>query len=314
MQGQRVFVTGGAGVIGMELVPRLVDAGASVIVSDLKPKPDGFGADIVYRQGDLNSLSAAELDDFGPNIIIHLAATFERSSESLGFWNENFHHNVMLSHHLMTLSQDCHTLKRIVFASSYLIYDQANYQFAHPQTLPVALKESDPVRPRNLVGMAKFSHESELEFLSSFENCQFSAVSARIFRGFGKGSRDVISRWVRDLISDKQIEAYRPEGMFDFIYAADSAEGLLRLAKNSEITGPVNLGSGKARSVSDVLSVLRDNFPTASILRTDSGIPFEASEANIGRLEEGLGWKPAYSIEDAIPEIIAHERLTMSVE
>ena len=38
----RVFISGGAGVIGLELVPRLLEAGADVLVEDLKSKPREF--------------------------------------------------------------------------------------------------------------------------------------------------------------------------------------------------------------------------------------------------------------------------------
>jgi carbamoyl-phosphate synthase large subunit len=62
--------------------------------------------------------------------VIHLAATFERSAESYEFWEENFRHNVRLSHHLMSLAKDAPSVKRVVFASSYLIYDPSLYQIS----------------------------------------------------------------------------------------------------------------------------------------------------------------------------------------
>ena len=79
MQGKRVFVSGGAGVIGRELVPRLLAAGAIPIVGDLKPRPAHFGAGVIYRQGDLNAMTEAEFHLHAPEVYIHLAATFERS-------------------------------------------------------------------------------------------------------------------------------------------------------------------------------------------------------------------------------------------
>ena len=117
----RVFVTGGAGVIGMELVPRLVEMGAEVLVGDLKSQPDVFKGTLRYRQGDLNEMTASELQAFDPEILIHLAATFERSTETPAFWEENFDHNVKLSHHIMGLARNCRHLQRVVFASFDMI-------------------------------------------------------------------------------------------------------------------------------------------------------------------------------------------------
>jgi len=46
------------------------------------------------------------------------------------------------------------------------------------------------------------------------------------FPRYGCNSRDVISRWVRALLAGEPISVFRPEGIFDYIYAADSAKAL----------------------------------------------------------------------------------------
>jgi carbamoyl-phosphate synthase large subunit len=308
MRGKRVFVSGGAGVIGLEMIPRLQNHGAIVMVGDLKPRPLSFSPSVIYRQGDLNDLSQAEFRSFAPDVFIHLAATFERSAESYEFWEENFAHNVRLSHYLMTLAKDAPTLKRVVFASSYLIYDPLIYQFDSAQAKPVVLKETDPVLPRNLTGMAKFAHEIEMRFIDQFCAERLSTVCARIYRGYGRNSRDVISRWVRSLLKDDPITVYRPEGIFDYIYAADSAEGLIRLAAAEHVKGIINLGTGRSRRVHDVVEVLRTHFPNMEVKTVGSDIPFEASQADISLYQKFVGWSPVYDLPQAIAEIVDYER------
>jgi carbamoyl-phosphate synthase large subunit len=207
----------------------------------------------------------------------------------------------------MTLAKDCPALKRVVFASSYLIYQPGLYQFPSAREAAVSLLETDPVSPRNLTGMAKLSHEIELGFLEQFRSAQFSSVCARIFRGYGRGSRDVISRWVRSLLDGDPVKVYRPEGLFDYVYAADSAEGLLRLAQ-AHCTGIVNLGTGHARRVREVVDLLSLHFPGMVVVSCESDIPFEASQADTTLLEDATGWLPEYEIETAIPLIIEYER------
>ncbi len=308
MKNKRVFVSGGAGVIGLEMIPRLVELGATVIVGDLKPRPITFHENVIYRWGDLNTMTKEEFDQYAPEVFIHLAATFERSTESYNFWEENFLHNVRLSHHLMTLAKDSLSLSRVVFASSYLIYDPTLYQFNVKQMRPVSLKETDPIFPRNLTGMAKFAHEIELRFIDQFCGERLSTVCARIFRGYGKNSRDVISRWVRSLLKGDKITVFRPEGIFDYIYAADSAEGLIRLAAAKDVTGIINLGTGRSRSVQDVLDILQTHFPSMSSEIIDSNINYEASQADINKYYKLIGWKPKYDLPEAIGEIIDFER------
>ncbi len=314
MENKRVFVSGGAGVIGLEMIPRLLARGAKVLVGDLKPRPAGFAKEVRYRQGDLNLITKGELEAFAPDVFIHLAATFERSTETYGFWEENYWHNVRLSHHLMTIAKGVPSLKRVVFASSYLIYDQAQYQFDGPQTAPVSLRESAPVLPRNLTGMAKFAHEIELRFLDRFCAESFTTACARIYRGYGRNSRDVISRWVRALLAGESITVYRPEGMFDYVYAKDSAEGLIRLADADAVAGILNLGTGRARTVQDVVDILRTHFPNMKVREENSDIPFEASQADMTAYRKAVGWVPEYDLESGIQEVIAHEmgRLTAS--
>lgn len=304
---QRFFVSGGAGVIGRELVPRLVAAGHEVWVVDLKARPAEFGPAVRYRQGDLNAMTPAEWGAMAPDVFIHLAATFERSTETWGFWDENFLHNVRLSHHLMTLAREHPALKRVVFASSYLIYDPKLYQFEQAAERATALREDAPILPRNLTGMAKLAHEIELRYLDGFCQQRFSTVCARIFRGFGRGSRDVVSRWVRALLAGEPITVFRDEGLFDYVYAADTAEGLLRLA-DSGATGIVNLGTGQAHRVAEVVELLRGHFPGARIERGESDIPFEASCADTTQLRALLGWVPHKPLADAVAEIVAYER------
>jgi carbamoyl-phosphate synthase large subunit len=308
MKNKRVFVSGGAGVIGREMIPKLVSMGAIVLVGDLKEKPREFPAEVKYRQGDLNTITKLELESFEPEIFIHLAATFERSTESKEFWGENFWHNVKLSHYLMTQIKECSSLRRVVFASSYLIYNPSLYQFDKPQDKPTKLKESDPIQPRNLTGMAKLSHEIELGFLNQFYSKEFTTVCARIFRGYGRNSRDVISRWIRLLLDGKSIKVYAPEGKFDYIYARDTAEGLIRLAI-SDVGGIINLGTGSSRSVADVISILQQHFSGIQKEVEDVDLPFEASQADISLLKSKIGWTPEYDLERAIPEMIDFERV-----
>lgn len=308
MNGKGVFVSGGAGVIGREVVPKLVARGARVFVGDLRPRPADFPPAVRYRQGDLNEMTPAEMASFAPDVFIHLAATFERSAETYGFWEENFRHNLRLSHHLMTLMKDLSSLRRVVFASSYLIYDPVLYQFDGPQATPVSLRETDPVMPRNLTGMAKLAHEVELRFLEGFHAEAFTTVCARIFRGYGCNSRDVISRWVRSLLAGEPITLYRPEGMFDYLYARDTAEGLTRLAEAGGVSGIVNLGTGRARRVQDIVDILRTHFPDLRVVEAASDIAYEASQADMSVCKAAIGWMPEYDLEKAIPEIIEHER------
>lgn len=313
LKDKRVFISGGNGVIGNVLVDKLINEGAILFVGDLKPRPQHWPANIKYRQGDLNYITKDEIADFQPEYFFHLAATFERSTETYEFWEENYRHNVHLSNHLMTIFKDLPELKKVIFASSYLIYDPALYNFQKPAQEGYRLKETDPIYPRNLTGVAKLNHEIELRFIDEFKHSQFSTVSARIFRSYGKNSKDIISRWVRALLNNEELIVYKKEGIFDYIYAEDVAEGLVRLSLNTEAKGIYNLGRDNARKVSDVIDVLKIHFPNLKYTEVNSDIDFEASQANMDYYFGQIGWKPETDLEVSIPQMIEFEKNNKSV-
>ena len=308
LKGKRVFVSGGNGVIGKALIELLHKNGAILFVGDLKPRPLHWPPEIKYRQGDLNYITKQELENFAPEYFFHLAATFERSVETYDFWYENHAHNIQLGAHLMTLFKDSPTLKKIINCSSYLIYEPNLYYFDKPAEHAYSLKEEDPIYPRNLTGVAKLNHEIELRFLNNFNRDKYKSVSARIYRSYGKNSRDIISRWIRMLLKGETLTVYRKEGLFDYVYAEDVAEGLIRLAANEEAEGIYNLATGKAQRVTDILDALKTHFPDLKYVEKEIDIPFEASEANMKKYETLIGWKPPRTLADAIPLMIAHEK------
>jgi carbamoyl-phosphate synthase large subunit len=150
----------------------------------------------------------------------------------------------------------------------------------------------------------------ELQFLSHFLP-QINFISGRIFRVYGRGSRDVISRFIRSAIRNETIQAYGTEGRFDFIFADDVAEALYRLALSNK-NGIVNIGTGHARSIQDVLEVIKEHFPDLKVKESASDNPLENSQAVITRLEEWTGWKPSHTIENAFPKLIAYEKNNIS--
>ena len=308
MENKRIFISGGAGVIGRELILLLIKKKADIYVGDLKPCPKEFKGKVKYRQGDLNNISPQEIENFSPEIFFHLAATFERSTESYEFWEENYKHNCNLTHHLISLIKDLKSIKKIIFASSYLIYKPSLYQFESPQKVATNLIETDPIYPRNLIGVAKLSHEIDLRFLTKFKSKNYNTISARIYRGYGCNSRDVISRWIRDLIKNRPIYVYKEEGIFDYIFSKDSAKGLLKLSELENFNGIINLGTGKGRKVKDILKILRKYFPNMKTIKKDSEIAYEASQANINLLKSKTNWEPEYDLEKAIPIIIDFEK------
>lgn len=309
LRGVRVLVTGGAGVIGRELLIRLREERAEILSVDRLPLPPGDWSGVRHLQLDLASDSLGALADFRPQIVFHLAASFERSEESPEFWATNWHDNTLASHRLLELVRDLPEVEALVFASSYLIYAPSLYLFPSVRADVVRLKETDLVAPRNICGAAKFYTERELDFVDHLHP-SLRTVSARIYRVYGRGSRDVISRWLRAALAGERIEVFSPENRFDYIFAGDVAEGLVRMAKSPEASGVVNLGSGVARSVQEVVDLLGACLPEhpLNLTHLSTQPPFEHSCADLTRLRQATGWTPPTSLEQGTKAVAAFER------
>ena len=292
--GKKVLVTGGAGVIGRVLVQKLEGRGAKVVSIDREPAK--FEKATHYTDNVLGYMLTCEEQQ----IVFHLAASFGRTEIEQGFFNENFYNNVGLSHTLLSCD---HHWERFIFASSYLVYDPLLYLWDDTHFL----KESDRISPRNIVGAAKYYTENELDFVCQDE--KMSGVSARIFRVYGRGSKDIISRVVQKALRGETIEVYGENARFDYIFADDVAEGLIKLAEVDFPTTAVNLGTGKGKSLSEVIAVIREHIPNMKVEHAEKfGHPIENSRADVSLLRELTGWTPPTPLEVGIRKVIEYER------
>ena len=130
----KILILGSAGMIGQKLVAKLLSLKTinekkiqELILFDVitTPKINETDIKIQIKTGDFSDPTVSKnLVKDKPELIFHLAATFERTSETLEFWEENYDHNIKLSNHIGTICKNLPNLKRVVFTSSYLIYNE----------------------------------------------------------------------------------------------------------------------------------------------------------------------------------------------
>lgn len=308
LKNKRIIVTGGAGVIGRELIDRLDLLDSHILCLDIKPKPNDLSSTVEYKQIDLSEMIPESITNFDPHIIFHLAATFERSDETPEFWDENWKNNMLLSHKVLDAAKICKNLEKFVFASSYLIFSPQLYLFDKSQITPIKLNEMDLVNPRNLCGAAKYYTEKELEFISTVHD-NFATISARIYRVYGLNSRDIISRWVRMALNGEELIVFQKENMFDYIFAGDVAEGLIKIAESVQGNEIINLATGTPRKIEDVIRIINEHIPNTMIKEVNEGTSYEASCADISKLIKLTGWQPTVTLENGIKKIIQHEKI-----
>ncbi len=312
---KRVFISGGAGVIGTSLVNLLIKKkNYEIFVGDLKDKPEDFKNKILYRKGDLNFLKEDEIKNFQPEIFIHLAAVFERTDESYDFYDNNFKNNITLSNHLLKLIAKINSVRKIIYASSYLTYDEKIYMEKN-NFRNFKIDENVRLNPRNLIGASKLYHEKELRLFQQYNKSKEIDI-LRIFRGYGCGSNDVVSRWVRSALLNKPLKVYGEKGKFDYIFSEDSAGAILSLIekkpeKNSNYV--FNLGSGQNYQISYLLKLLQMKFKKLKIIKTNKKVLLENSFSSNKKIFKFTNWKPKFTLNKGLDKIITYEKKRLKI-
>ena len=296
----KILLTGSSGVIGKELEKLLSDHEVLMIdkvVSDHTLHSPNHH----FVQCRIGEQSCPEIGKFDPEVIFHLAASFERTKESADFYEQNWIDNMECFHYVAS-----HTRPKIfVFASSYLVYD---IEAIDPEEFKyMGLPETCPINPRNMCGIYKLYAEKELEFIQKNINTKMNIINARIFRSYGKGSRDIVSRWIRSAIKKEPINIYNIANSFDYVYAGDVAKALYLLSHTNK-SATVNIGTGNRTSIRTVSSIICNKFnipyPETTAIKSD----IEDTVAVVEKLKNLVNWIPDTTIEQGIDKIIEYER------
>lgn len=298
----KILLTGSEGVIAKELKAKL--DGHQLLCIDKKPGDNHICLDL--SQDYFAKLK--EITLFEPEIIFHLAASFERTEETPDFYERNLHDNMLASLILNRELTKMASVKCFVFASSYLTYDQSLYL---NRDVPMPLNEGMVVKPRNLCGMSKLYTEYELNFIKThilngdWGRQKMRLVNARIFRVYGHDSQDIVSRSIRWTKVGVPITVWRPDNSFDYIHARDVAEGLKRLAF-SEADGVYNLGTGRSTTIEKLMTLIGAKVVMTTPDHKYHNLPHEQSLADMEKFHKVTGWVPQITIEKGVEDLRAY--------
>jgi nucleoside-diphosphate-sugar epimerase len=282
------MLTGATGFVGQSVLTALVEAGDEVLAVARRPGPDL--ADVTWCEADL--LAGPELvGAVAPEILIHLAWYAEHGE----FWSsiENVRW-VEASLALLRAFAEAGG-RRVVMAGTC-----AEYEWGGEQDLN---EDESPLAPRTLYGVCKdalrrvagaYASETALEL-----------AWGRLF--FLYGPREHPARLmpdvIRALLAGERAATSAGAQVRDFMHVQDAAAALVAVA-HSDVTGPVNIASGRATPVAEVLDLIGALTGAAQLI--DRGArPMSALEparivADVRRLEHEVGFHPAVSLSEGL--------------
>jgi len=300
--GSLCLVTGGAGFIGSHIVEGLLGQGATVrVVDDLSTGYEKNIAHVRSRiqfiQGDLADPAVCRMAVEGVDYVLHQAA-IPSVPRSIDDPDETNRSNVTATLNLATASSRA-KIKRLVFASTCAIYGDV-------QTLPIA--EGAQERPMSPYALSKLMGEQYLDMCRRTYGLE--VVSLRYFNVFGPRQdpsstySGVISRFLSAVHSGTRPVVFGDgKQTRDFVYVENVVQANLLACHAENAPGQViNIGTGKATSLLDVLRTLSEitGARTDPAHQPPRAGDIRHSLAAIDRARSLLGYEIQVSFEEGL--------------
>jgi UDP-glucose 4-epimerase len=305
-----VLVTGGAGFIGLHVVPMLVERGYDVRIFDNMFRGDRervaeleSGGHVELIDRDVRYGGAVHQAMRGCESVVHLAAV--SINKSLADPYESIQINLVGSHNVFAAAAD-HGVRRVVFASSASVYGD-------PQKIP--MHEDDRLKPLTPYCMSKRTGEDLLAFYELERG--LSWIALRYFNVYGEGQKttayytSVINHFVERLRNgEAPIIDGEGEQSMDFIHVHDIARATV-LALESDVANiPINVGTGIDTSVAQLARMLID------AVGLDVEPQFNPREvlvsrraADTRRAKTVLGFEPTITVEEGMTNLVKRSML-----
>ena len=299
----KIFITGGAGFVGAQVVRQLIGEGRDVAVL-MRPSTNSRRINDLLKQctvieGDLagsNGLESA-LKKFAPNAVLHLAWD--------GVMGADRNNSVQMLN--VSNSLNLYKLTESIGCRHFLgLGSQAEYG-----PLTGRISEAATTKPTTTYGAAKLATCMVLERAAAASGRPFTWL--RLFSSYGPDDNPnwLIPYLIQSLLKRERPSLTRAEQIWDYIHVNDVAAGVVK-ALDTASCGIFNLGSGKPNKLREIISMVRDAIDPSLPLgfgdityRPDQVMHLEA---NIEALSLSAQWVPKISLESGIGETVSWYR------
>jgi nucleoside-diphosphate-sugar epimerase len=201
-------------------------------------------------------------------------------------------------------------VRRVVFPSTALVYGPK-------AKLPAC--ESDMPCPASVYAATKMAAEGLLQgYAGEFAMSCDVARLGNVY-GWGAAADTVHSILLRQAFRREPLSVRTLKPIRDFVYVKDVAEGLIRLARSGEAAGfrVFNLASGQATSIGELArTICRVAGLPDDIRETEPDARAHASGRSaasalvlcVDKLARQVGWRPAWSLEAGIRDVLEQMR------
>lgn len=304
-RGKTIFVTGGAGFIGSEVVRQISVSGGKAIVFDNFSSGKKLYVtnlkNVRMVHGDIKSRPAIAKSIKNCEYVINLAA--------LPFIPDSYHHpqeffdvNTNGTLNVLLEAKNLKKIRNFVHISTSEVYGSARKN---------PMDENHPTLPQSTYAVSKLAADRAVFTIHKEHN--LSAVIIRPFNSYGPRITQpyIIPEIIIQLLNGNgKVRLGNIESQRDFTYVSDTARGIITaLFKDQAIGETINLGSNRTYKIRKIVDII------ASILGKKSRIildkkrirPYDVSKliCDNGKARKILGWEPMVSFRDGLEETVA---------
>lgn len=304
-QPRTVLFTGGAGFIGMHVIPLLLERGYRVRLFDNMFRGDRDRVAELTADGrvelidqDVRYGGAAHQAMKGCESVIHFAAVSINKSQADPY--ESIDINMVGNNNVFAAAAD-HGVRRVVFASSASVYGE-------PERIP--MHEDDPLHPLTPYCISKRAGEDLLGYYQ--RRAGLSWIALRYFNVYGEGQKttayytSVINHFVARLKNGQPpVIDGKGEQSMDFIHVHDIARATVLALDAEKDNLPINVGTGIDTSVATLARLLiaavgvdvQPQFNPRDVLASRRA-------ADVTRAREILGFESSISVEEGMTNLV----------
>jgi CDP-glucose 4,6-dehydratase len=294
----------GAQVTGLSLPAERVSLFRQARLADL----------ITHVEGDIRDLAVVErvMQEANPEVVFHLAAQ-PLVRESYRTPVETFATNVQGTVHVLDACRRVDSVKSIVCVTSDKCYDNREWVWPY--------RENDPMGGHDPYSASKGAAELVIAaYRQSFfaDGPLLASVRAGNVIGGGDWATDrLIPDIVRAILADREVAIRAPHSVRPWQHVLEALGGYLMIAArllqgDRSIASAWNFGPAEsdAQPVSWIVDKMISKWGSGSYRLTDSPQPHEARMLRLdcSKASSELGWSPAWTLDDALEQIVAWHR------
>jgi len=302
-RGTRVLVTGAAGMVGANLVRRLLAEGCEVAVL-LRPHGNPVRLREIENRlhivdGDITDAASvnAALDQIKPAVVFHLAAAIWGRAPAAA----------------PATHVEVNTLGTLHFLEALRAYPQTRFVFTGSVSVykgGARLREDAPLEPGSIYGASKAAASLLLQTYARLYRVH--AVELRLFMPYGPWEHPtrLIPQTILAALEGRDIPMTLGTQQRDLVYMDDVVEALLLGATRSVPPGSVfHIGTGVNTTVRDLVERLLAQMgrPVKALVGAVPMRPDEIMEmsADISAARAHLGWEPRTTLDQGLRKAVA---------